>query len=176
MKRPLVSAVLIGLLHAAIVLAIGVQAAVDRGRLPRAWALARPDTPSSAAHGRYLRLHVVPALETGLVPKLDTVNGRTFVRPAPVALEARNGRLLAHGAPASRVHLGYPGDRQEGEAVLRPAIELYVPASDGPASAVLGQGELWVEVSVPRQGPPRPLRLGTMKDGRIVPIGGGTRN
>jgi hypothetical protein len=175
MRHPLVSAVVIGLLHAAIVLAIGVQAAVDRQHLPRAWVLARPDTAASAAHGRYLRLHVVPALDAGLAPKLDTVNGRTFVRPAPVALEARNGRLHAHVAAASRVHLGYPGARQEGEAVLRPALELYVPPAAGSAPELSRQPEVWVEVSVPRQGPPRPLRLGTMKDGRIVPIGLGPR-
>jgi len=139
-------------------------------RLPRAWALARPDTSRPAAHGRYLRIHVVPALDAGLAPKLDTVNGRTFVRPAPVALEARNGRLLAHEAPSSRVHLGYPGTEREGEPVLRPALDVYVPATDGSAAALLKQPELWVEVSVPRQGAPRPLRMGTMKDGRIVPI------
>ena len=30
--------------------------------------------------------------------------------------------------------------------------------------------ELWVEVSVPHQGPPRPLRLGLKKDGVLTPL------
>jgi hypothetical protein len=30
--------------------------------------------------------------------------------------------------------------------------------------------ELWVEVSVPAQGPPRPIRLGVKKDGVLTPL------
>jgi hypothetical protein len=30
--------------------------------------------------------------------------------------------------------------------------------------------ELWVEVSVPAKGPPRPIRLGVKKDGVLTPL------
>ena len=30
--------------------------------------------------------------------------------------------------------------------------------------------ELWAEVTIPRAGPPRPIRLGIKKDGKIEPI------
>jgi hypothetical protein len=30
--------------------------------------------------------------------------------------------------------------------------------------------ELWAEVTVPRKGPPRPIRLGVKKDGRVEPL------
>jgi len=30
--------------------------------------------------------------------------------------------------------------------------------------------ELWVEVTIPRQGPPRPIRLGMKSDGQIQPL------
>ena len=30
--------------------------------------------------------------------------------------------------------------------------------------------ELWAEVTIPRQGPPRPIRLGIKKDGQIQPV------
>ncbi len=30
--------------------------------------------------------------------------------------------------------------------------------------------EIWAEVTIPRNGPPRPIRLGVKKDGRIEPI------
>lgn len=30
--------------------------------------------------------------------------------------------------------------------------------------------EIWAEVTIPRKGPPRPIRLGTKKDGQIVPV------
>jgi hypothetical protein len=29
--------------------------------------------------------------------------------------------------------------------------------------------ELWVEVTLPRRGPPRPIRLGVKKDGVMIP-------
>jgi hypothetical protein len=32
------------------------------------------------------------------------------------------------------------------------------------------QKRLWAEVTIPRQGPPRPIRLGIQKDGRIQPL------
>jgi len=30
--------------------------------------------------------------------------------------------------------------------------------------------EMWVEVTVPAQGPPRPIRIGIKKDGMLVPL------
>jgi hypothetical protein len=30
--------------------------------------------------------------------------------------------------------------------------------------------ELWAEVTIPRKGPPRPIRLGLKKDGRLEPL------
>jgi len=30
--------------------------------------------------------------------------------------------------------------------------------------------ELWVEVTIPREGPPRPIRLGVRKDGELTPL------
>ncbi len=170
MRRPIVAAVVIGVAQAAIVCSLAAQAALDRGRLPRAWVRARPVTSTPAAHGRYLRVYLVPVVDAGVAPRIDSINGRAVVRTVPVALEARDGRLLAHKAPASRVSLGYPDDRKEGEAVVWPAVDCFVPAADGNPSRLLEQRELWIEVTVPRQGPPRPIRLGTMKDGSVVAV------
>jgi hypothetical protein len=33
-----------------------------------------------------------------------------------------------------------------------------------------GGEELWVEVTIPKKGPPRPIRLGVKKDGPIEPL------
>jgi hypothetical protein len=172
MKRPMASALVIGLVQGALIASLAVQAALDRGRLPRAWALAIPVTATPAVHGRYVRLHVVPIVDAGLAPRLDIVNQRTIVRPTPVALEARDGRLLAHKAPASHVDLAFPDNRKEGQTVLAPAVDCFLPPAAGDASQIVSQGALWVEVSVPRRGVPRPLRLGVMKNGRIEPISG----
>jgi hypothetical protein len=171
MKRPLVRALVVGLAQAAIVASLAAQAALDRGRLPRAWVRALPVAATPAVHGRYIRVHLAPIVDAGLAPRLDTMNGRTFVRRTPVVLEEREGKLLAHRAAVSRVHLSYPDGRKEGEPVLAFPIDYFVPAATANPKTLLGQGELWMEVSVPAQGSPRPLRVGAMRDGRIVPIG-----
>ncbi len=172
MKRPIVSALIIGLAQAALVVSLAAQAAWDRANLPRAWVLARPVTSTPAVHGRYIRLQVVPLVDPGLGPIRDSINERIIIRPTAVRLEARDGRLLAHKTPVSGVHLVFRDNRKEGEVVLGPAIDCYLPPADGDPSRFLKQEPLWLEVSVPAQGPPRPLRLGTMKEGRVVPITG----
>jgi hypothetical protein len=41
-----------------------------------------------------------------------------------------------------------------------------------PEHSVEFNGEVWAEVTIPRQGPPRPIRLGIRKDGQIQPVPG----
>jgi hypothetical protein len=60
--------------------------------------------------------------------------------------------------------------REDSPAMIGPPIDCYVRSAPANLMPVLRRGDLWVEVSVPREGPPRPLRLGVMKDGKIVPL------
>ncbi len=39
-----------------------------------------------------------------------------------------------------------------------------------PEHSVEFNGEVWAEVTIPQQGPPRPIRLGIKKDGQIQPV------
>jgi hypothetical protein len=170
MKHPLVSGVVLGVVHAAIVLSLGIQAAIGRERLPRAWAQAAAAAPSSRVHGRYLTLNLVPLADAGLAPRVDIIDKRTIVRPTPIALEARNGRLLAHRAVASRVDLVRADASEDAGAMIAERVDCFLPPNAADPMPLLRAGELWVEVSVPRQGPPRPLRLGAMRNGRIEPL------
>jgi hypothetical protein len=47
-------------------------------------------------------------------------------------------------------------------------VQFYVP--EGAALFERSQGEVWAEVTIPRKGPPRPIRLAMKKDGRLEPI------
>jgi len=166
----MLGAVVIAVLQGAFVATLAVQHRWDRERLPRAWVQARPEAVARPVNGRYLRVPVLPAADPGLVPQERTLNQRVVFRPAPVTLEARDGKLLAHKAPASKVHFVFPHNRKDETAVLWPPVELFVPPGGGDPSRLLAGGELWLEVSVPPQGAPRALRAGRMKDGKIVPI------
>jgi hypothetical protein len=176
MKRPMVSAVVIAFVHAVIILSLGMQAAIDQERLPRAWAQAVAVSAGSRVHGRYLTVNVSAVTDAGLVPRVDVVNGRSVSRSTPIALEARDGRLVAHKAPTSYVDL-VPADARPGApAMIAQRVEYFLPPAAGDPMPLLRRGELWVEVSVPPQGPPRPLRLGKMADGKIVPLAGSPVN
>lgn len=169
MKRPLVSGLVVAAVHAAIVLSLGVQASIGRDRLPRAWVQAAPNAPSSRVHGRYLTLNLVPITDAGLAPRVDVIDGRTVSRRTPIALEARAGRLVAHKAAASRVDL-VRANTDAAAAMIAPRVDYYLPAHTADPMPFLRAGTLWVEASVPTDGPPRPLRLGVMRNGTIEPL------
>jgi len=49
-------------------------------------------------------------------------------------------------------------------------VAFFIPEhANNPARLNPGE-ELWVEVTVPKKGPPRPLRLGIKKDGILTPL------
>src|SRR3954453_18832927 len=92
---------------------------------------------------------------------------RVWVRTAPwdPSLPIR-GRYLAL---ALRPQSGEAFvERTAGERVL-----FFVPERQLPferTAGVAGAQELWVEVTIPHHGPPRPIRLATKRDGRLEPI------
>jgi hypothetical protein len=56
----------------------------------------------------------------------------------------------------------------EGAMVL-----FFVPEHTLPFETLRGRGdapELWVEVTIPRKGPPRPIRLATKQNGELEPL------
>ena len=169
MKRRIVGAIVLALLQGGIVASLAVQYRWDREHLPRAWVRARPDAVQHPVNGRYLRVPLAPITDAPITPSWRTLNERVVFDPAPVTLEARDGRLRAWKAAASRVNFVHPRNRKDEPVVLWPPVELFVPPSAGDPHWLL-EGELWLEVSVPRQGAPRALRAGRMKDGRIEPI------
>ena len=54
-------------------------------------------------------------------------------------------------------------------AVLSESVVLFIPDEGEDPSASRRQN-LWVEVTVPRRGLPRPIQLGEMRDGAVVPL------
>jgi hypothetical protein len=156
--------------HAAIVLSLAIPAELGRQRLPRAWAQVTPASPWNRLHGRYLTVNLAPVLEAGLSPRLDVVNQRTVSRPTPIALEARSGQLVARKAAASYVDLVRAEAREGAPPMIAQRIDCFLPSAPADVMPALKRGEIWVEVSVPREGPPRPLRLGVMKEGKIVAL------
>ena len=54
--------------------------------------------------------------------------------------------------------------------VLQDPLTYFIPEHVPDPSHRWQAGALWVEVSVPAKGPPRPIRLGVKKDGVLTPL------
>jgi hypothetical protein len=162
-----------GLLLAAIqvglVACVGGKALLDRHTRPRHWvrATAEPDLPM---RGRYLGLRFELPL-AGDVPAAppEGQGALVWVRvmagaQGPVA-HFRAGQDEPRNAPGLEL------------AWVRQREDLWVAELYQPASLFLPGGDprwrlepLWVEVTVPRKGPLRPIRLGTLRGGRVEPL------
>jgi hypothetical protein len=141
--------------HCALVLSVAGKYAWDRDRLPRAWANATPIDPSLPIRGRYvtLQLRLVPA----------DINSEA----ANARLGAENGLLVAH-PDIKGTHLIWR--RSPDVWVLSEPVAFFLPEHAADPSVRAPGEELWVEVSVPPNGPPRPIRLAVKKNGVMTAL------
>jgi hypothetical protein len=155
---------LVAAVHAALVGSLGVKLLADRVRLPHGWVRTQPFDPSTPLRGRYLRL----GLEIPL-SNLDTTRGA--YAESGVRLAVRGDRIVGtmdDSATVPQVQLRHDGDRWS--ARLSQPVAVFIPEHLLDPSFRPAGEELWAEVTLPRRGPPRPIRLGVMRDGRLTPL------
>lgn len=153
----------LAIVHVALVGVLGLKLLADRARLPRAWARTLPYDPSLPIRGRYVRLRLE-------VPLDSAPGSRVPLYTLGVLLEAREGRL--RGIPDASSPLAITIDSVQGRprAALARPVAFFIP-EHAPDPSVRRTGEeLWVEVTIPRRRPPRPIRLGIRTDGDITPL------
>jgi len=151
-----------GLILAAIHLALALSVAgkfyYDRTTLPHVWAKAAPFDPHLPIRGRYVRIQI--EAEGQDTPPMGAV-------AVPVQLSIENGKLMARRHNEKG---GLPAYPREGGYRLANPLAFFIPESiPDPSRRAVGE-ELWVDVSIPRNGPPRPIRLGVRKDGVLTPL------
>jgi hypothetical protein len=169
---------LVAVLHVAIVASLGAKLLFDRATQPRVWARAAPVDPNLPIRGRYVSLR----LEAGMGEGLTFSPPRTVVDPdgrpgsvppdrVAISLSVRDDRLVA--LPASGSSALYARGSQRGDttvALLDQPLAYFIPEHvPDPSRRSVGE-ELWVEVTLPRRGAPRPIRLGVKKDGVLTPL------
>jgi hypothetical protein len=151
-------------LHAALVGSLGLKLLADRASLPRGWVRSQPFDPSTPFRGRYVRLGLVIPLSNP-----DTTRGP--YADAGVRLELQGDRVVGSiddSVVSPRVQLRQ--DQGRWSARLAQPVAYFIPEHVPDPSVRPGGEELWVEVTIPKKGPPRPIRLGVMKDGRLTPL------
>lgn len=179
--------------HLAFVLALGGKLLVDRATRPRFWLKAAPVDPDLPIRGRYVSLRVeVPVRGVELPPKAsdEETSKQLWLRRGPyslhVSLDATPEGLIAtkvqprpgHGLVDSERGEEWPGhvlgrlsESQRDQPAANWVVQLEEPLAffipehvPDPSRRAVGE-ELWVEVTLPRKGPLRPIRLGVKKDG-----------
>ncbi len=152
MKRGLILAAV----QVAMILSIGAKLVADRATLPRVWVRAMPFDPDLPVRGRYVRL--------GIEADARGFGGGAIYGASRLSVE--NGTLVARPDEDGNVMVTISGDR----ARLSEPIAYFIPEHvEDPSRRPPGE-ELWVEISVPRRGPPRPIQLGVKRDGVLRAI------
>lgn len=158
----LAKGLLLAALQIALVAAVGGKFYLDRQNYPRVWVETAPYDPDLPIRGRYVSLALKVAGERAPTPEEhDQLRGRLTVRDGQLLLlEEEGGR---HGSRSFRC----------GEAWCWQLIEpvaFFIPEDVKDPSIRPDDERLWVEVTLPPNGAPRPIRLGVMKDGELKPL------
>lgn len=155
---------LVAAFHVAIVWSLGAKLLVDRATRPRVWARTAPTDPNLPIRGRYVRLRIEAT------PAADVEHDR-WLPEVGVALSAREGRLVATPQASGRGLAARLTDRGADYVVIvDQPLAYFIPEHVADPSRRASGEELWVEVTIPRLGPPRPIRLGVKKDGVLTAL------
>jgi len=165
----------LALLQGGLLLSLAGQLLLDRASRPRGWIRTEPVDPHLPIRGRYVDLALVIPAPAGL--KEPGSSG------TPVVLRAEGGLVRAELAgastPRSRSLQAFPRPSwapAPGAAAaqlwrLEPRVAFFIPPEVPDPSRRPPGEQLWVEVTLPAEGPPRPIRLGVKREGGpITPL------
>lgn len=168
--------VLLAAIQLALVGSLAAKLMYDRATRPRGWALAQTYDPSLPIRGRYLALQMhVPADDFRL-----SDHARNTLRPNAEFSErwayysVRDGHIAVSPFGALDQSGGWieitPAANNGVNGVSRDPLELFIPDSATVPTLKPGE-EMWIEVTLPKSGPPRPIRLALkQKDGSFTPL------
>jgi hypothetical protein len=153
----------LAVLHVLLVGSLGLKLLADRARLPRAWARTLPYDPNLPIRGRYVRLRLEVPLASGTAAARVGEYRRVTLRTEGDRLQ---GVLDDEGPIRVRLDSAASGL----VAGLNDPVAYFIPEHIPDPSIRPAGEELWVEVTVPRRGPPRPIRLAIRRDGTLTPL------
>jgi hypothetical protein len=175
----------VALIHVLLVASLGAKMLYDRKTRPRVWARTVTYDPDLPIRGRYLSLQVevhaadIPVPEPSREPRA----WRWWQSPpTAVNLSKEDDKLVARKIEGLSEMEAFRLDqnavvfrRSAREAsiipVLREPVLFFIPEGlIDPTWRARGE-ELWVELTLPKKGPPRPIRLAVKKpDGAFTPL------
>jgi hypothetical protein len=168
----LTKGLIIAVAHVGLVASLGGKLYYDRATRPRVWARTAPYDPDLPIRGRYVSLRLL--VEPHGIQEPPQAKGQL---PQAVSLRVENNRLIGvaeaadSGYDSSDLHIVIVERRGEKLVMLDQAIAYFIPEHVPDPSIRAAGEELWAEVTVPKKGPPRPIRLGVKKgEAPIAPL------
>jgi hypothetical protein len=190
MKLSRTSIVLL-LVQLALVSSIAAKYLYQRHSCPRVWTRAAAYDPYMVMRGRYLSLRLsVDGCQSTLPSALHATfprnsdgtpkpNGYTVRSDSPVTFRAKlkveNNKLLAIRIPEADLKSkgemvqAVPGSSCDALHVVDP-VDFYIAEHAADPTPLKPGQELWIEVTVPPQGPPRPIQLALKDNGAWRPL------
>lgn len=191
MKLAKTSIVLL-VIQLALVSSIAAKYFYQRSTCPRAWTRAAAYDPNMVMRGRYLSLRLTvdgcqstlpSALRATFPRNADgttkptgfTVNDDHFPITFRANLKVEKNRLLAIRIPEADLRSkGVDVTALSGSSCndlrLDEPVDFYIAEHAADPSALRQGQELWIEVTVPPKGPPRPLQLALKDNGAWKPL------
>ncbi len=179
----------------ALVSSIAANYLYQRWTCPRVWTRTVAFDPELVMRGRYLSLQLIvdgcqstlPSAKQATVPRnlngVPVGNTYSINSSQPIQFSARlkveANKLLAIRIPDSenvspeqaggQMVAAGPGSSCENLRLQDP-VDFYIPEHAANPTPVKAGQELWIEVTVPPKGPPRPIQLAMKQDGAWTPL------
>jgi hypothetical protein len=164
------------LIQLALVSSVAAKYLYQRWSCPRVWTRAGIYDPSLPMRGRYLSLHLTVdgcgnTYQTASQLKITQTTPYTVIDSFPARLSVNDNRLVATRIPGESpgiflptviIPKGAPCDALR----LGPPVNFYISEHAAIPAPIQPNQELWIEVTVPPKGLPRPIQL-ALKDGGL---------
>lgn len=178
-------------LQLAIVSTVAAKYLYQRATCPRVWTRTAAYDPELVMRGRYLSLQLtvdgcgstLPSAKDAQFPRtLDGVpRGNTFsFRSAntlwfQAKIAVKDNKLIAIRVPESDTSTptqsvsGWPGLPCDQMRLTQP-VDFYIAEHATDPTRLSQSQEMWIEVTIPPKGPPRPLQLALKDNGAWKPL------
>jgi hypothetical protein len=173
----------------ALVSSVAAKYLYERKLCPKVWTRAIAVDPESLMRGRYLSLQLeVNGCQSTLPTARQAIFGRNIdgtVSPSPYGIASRlvsfEANLVVRSNKLLALRIPTDSDQSRGQMVtalpgssceamrLADSVSFYLPDKVS-VPGQTAESELWIEVTVPSQGPPRPLQLAWKDHGVWKPL------
>lgn len=157
----------LALIHIAIVCSLGAKLMIDRATRPRIWVKALAYDPNLPVRGRYASMRLV--VEAPQAKAMEKYPSGEEYSPYPerARLEVKDGKIVAVDDEWGSV---YYQRRSAKEVALSTPVTFFINEKVKDPTWRERDEELWVEVTVPKKGLPRPIQLAVKKNGTMTPL------